>query len=524
MPSARYLKLCQTKGMSLSKNLKPDSSLWRIAFVESVLVFPHQLFWPHPAIAQGRQVFIVEDSLFFGCDVRWPAKMHRQKLFLHRLSLRAYAERLEREGIRATVLESSAAARHTGRMLEDGLPRATGKLIYADPVDDLIGRRLQSLAARRSWSLEVLDTPQFLTPSRFLEECFDQEGKPFMARFYQKQRQRMNILIEENGAPMGGQWSFDPENRKRLPRGVVVPAPPTTQPANSEEVSKVARGLPDSRGEAAGFSYATTHEQAEANFDRFLVERLAGFGDYEDAISSRHPVLFHSVLTPALNIGLLTPDQVIRKTLDFASSHAVPLNSLEGFVRQIIGWREFMRAMYERHGREMRLKNFWGFKRRMPVAFYSGETGIEPVDDVIRKVLSTGYCHHIERLMILGNFMLLCRIHPDDVYLWFMEMFVDSYDWVMVPNVYGMSQFADGGKFTTKPYFSGSNYILKMSDYKRGPWCEVWDALFWTFVADHREFFASNPRLSMMARSCDRLGAKMTHYRKISEKFLTHLS
>jgi deoxyribodipyrimidine photolyase-related protein len=179
--------------------------------------------------------------------------------------------------------------------------------------------------------------------------------------------------------------------------------------------------------------------------------------------------------------------------------------------------------MYERSGRRMRSRNFWSFSRPMPKSFYDGTTGIPPVDAVIRRLLRTGYCHHIERLMILGNFMLLCRIHPDEVYRWFMEMFIDSYDWVMVPNVYGMSQFADGGEFTTKPYFSGSNYILKMSDHQRGEWCQIWDALFWTFIADHRAFFDSQPRLSMMVRTCDKLGPKLDLHRQKAQQFLNNL-
>jgi deoxyribodipyrimidine photolyase-related protein len=158
-----------------------------------------------------------------------------------------------------------------------------------------------------------------------------------------------------------------------------------------------------------------------------------------------------------------------------ARAGRIPMNSLEGFIRQVIGWREFMHGIYQHRGVEIRNGNFWGFDRPLPSSFYDGTTGIPPVDRVIRQLLDDGYCHHIERLMVLGNFMLLCRIKPDDVYRWFMEMFVDSYDWVMVPNVYGMSQFADGGTFTTKPYISGSNYILKMSDEPKGEWCQIWD-------------------------------------------------
>ena len=205
-------------------------------------------------------------------------------------------------------------------------------------------------------------------------------------------------------------------------------------------------------------------------FEQFLMLRFHDFGTFEDAIVRDEHFLHHSVLTPMLNVGLITPQEIIEKAVAFAEGNQLPINSLEGFVRQIIGWREFIRGMYEVKGSYSRTRNFWGFKRKIPESFYSGTTGIEPVDVTITKVLKTGYCHHIERLMILGNFMLLCEFDPDEVYTWFMELLIDAYDWVMVPNVYGMSQFADGGLFATKPYISGSNYIMKMSNYKKGEW------------------------------------------------------
>ena len=194
----------------------------------------------------------------------------------------------------------------------------------------------------------------------------------------------------------------------------------------------------------------------------------------------------------------------------FSKKNNIPINSVEGFIRQIIGWREFIRGVYYSKGTEERLKNFWGFKRKIPNSFYDGTTGIEPVDDTIKKVLKSGYANHIERLMILGNFMVLCEFDPDDVYKWFMELFIDSYDWVMVPNVYGMSQYADGGIMSTKPYISSSNYICKMSDYKKGDWSHVWDGLFWNFMDKHREFFLKNPRMRMLVSSFD----KMDHSKK----------
>ena len=213
------------------------------------------------------------------------------------------------------------------------------------------------------------------------------------------------------------------------------------------------------------------------------------------------------------------------RALEFASeSGSIPLNSLEGFIRQIIGWREFMRVIYLRHGVAERTENFWNFTRPMPQSFYDGTTGIDPIDHVIQALHEDAYCHHIERLMVVGNFMMLCRIDPDEVYRWFMEFFIDAYDWVMVPNVYGMSQFADGGIFATKPYLSGSNYIRKMSDFKKGDWCEVWDGLFWTFVEDHRDFFLKNYRMAQMAQLHDRMSEeKKKNHRENAVRFLRKL-
>jgi len=164
--------------------------------------------------------------------------------------------------------------------------------------------------------------------------------------------------------------------------------------------------------------------------------------------------------------------------------------------------------VYQWRGREERTRNFWGFERPIPESLWKGTTGIDPVDDTIRKVRETGYCHHIERLMVMGNFMLLNEYHPDEVYRWFMELFIDAYDWVMVPNVYGMSQFADGGLMATKPYISGSNYLMKMSNHSKGAWQERWDALFWRFMHTNRDFFLRNPRLSMLVRTFDKMPAE----------------
>jgi deoxyribodipyrimidine photolyase-related protein len=193
-------------------------------------------------------------------------------------------------------------------------------------------------------------------------------------------------------------------------------------------------------------------------------------------------------------------------------------------LRQIIGWREFIRGVYIAVGNKERTRNFWNFNRKIPNSFYNGDTGIEPIDDTIKKINNSAYANHIERLMIIGNFMLLCEFEPNEVYKWFMEMFIDSYDWVMVPNVYGMSQFSDSGMMSTKPYISSSNYILKMSNYKKGDWCKIWDSLFWNFMDKQRDFFIKNPRMRMLVSSFDRMEeSKRTSLLKTADEYLKTL-
>jgi len=472
----------------------------------------------------GRSVALIEDSLFFG-DPHHPARFHQQKLVLHRSTLKSIQADLKDQGWKtryydydppSTIREVVQSLQNTG----------FSKLITCDPVDFLLSKRLHQACTDHGLELEVIPSPLFLN-SRDWNRVYFADRQPRMASFYSEQRKRLDILMDSDGKPQGGRWSFDDENRKALPKDHQPPALPDSRLTEFDRnaIRYVEQHFPDNPGQADQFWFPSTSRAASRWLTRFLQERLDLFGDYEDALSKDHTSLYHSILTPMLNTGLLTPDQVVRKTLAFADEHKVPLNSLEGFIRQIIGWREFMRAMYENHGVEARTRNFWKFERPLPPSFYTGKTGILPVDLCIQRARDHAYCHHIERLMVLGNFMFLCRIRPDDVYRWFMEMFIDAYDWVMVPNVYSMSQFADGGIFTTKPYFSGSNYIRKMSDFPKGEWCDTWDALFWTFIEDHKTFFTSQPRLSMMTRTLDRMKPeKREAHRKTARAFLDNLT
>ncbi len=472
------------------------------------IIFPHQLFKQHPALAPNRAVYLVEEGLFFT-----QYRFHQQKLILHRASMKAYQDYLLGLGHTVYYIDAMAPEADCRLLLRQLAAAGVSAIHICYVADDWLHKRLAKAAAQYSVELQVHESPNFLNSPAAAANYFDKKKTYFQTDFYIWQRKQRNILLIPDGKPEGGQWTFDADNRAKWPKG--QPAPVVAFMPENKYITAakkyVAEHFAHHYGQAAApFAngwYPITFQAAETWLQQFLEQRFAQFGKYEDAMVAREQVLFHSVLTPMLNIGLLQPQQILDAALSYAQQHPVPLNSVEGFVRQIMGWREFIHLVYAREGGRQRSTNYWGFTRKIPPSFWSGTTGIAPVDTVIQKVLQTGYCHHIERLMVLGNFMLLCEFDPDEVYRWFMELFIDSYDWVMVPNVYGMTQFADGGLITTKPYISGSNYLLKMGDWPKGEWTAVWDGLFWRFMHTHRNFFAQNPRLGMLLGSWDKMDA-----------------
>jgi len=473
--------------------------------LDATLVFPNQLFKSSPALSRKRKIFILQDPLFFS-DTEYPALFHKNKILLHLLSIDYYKQELSDSGYDVQIIELEQL-QDQNNYITFFKKNNINKIYFCDPVDYVITKRLDIATKKLKIKTYKYDTPLFMLSSEDVISEFSNKKFHFMAAFYKRQRKRYNILMNDDGSPVGEKWSFDHENRKRFPKNMEAPEIPAID--YHEDIFGNYKNHILSRyslnpGGMDTFNYPVTRKQAFDSFNLFLEQRLANFGAYEDAIVKSEVTLFHSVITPYLNIGLITPDEVINGILDFSSNNSVPLNSIEGFVRQVIGWREFMRGIYVADGVKQRNSNFWNYDKSMPKSFYDGTTGLEPLDDTIKKCLKTGYAHHIERLMILGNLMLLIGIKPKSVYKWFMEMFIDSYDWVMVPNVYGMSQFSDGGLLATKPYISGSNYILKMSNYKKGDWCGVWDSLYWSFVDRNRGFFKKNPRMNMMIAMYDK--------------------
>ncbi len=479
------------------------------------LVFPHQLFADNPVLRESpEKVLLIEHSLFFG-DQQYPARFHKQKLAYHRATMASYASLLNQKKLSVETISYTDGSCCLESVCEKAAADGHSCVVVAEINDYTLKKRLVMASSAAGLTLQELGTPGFINSQAENVEWRDSRKRWFMADFYQWQRKRLDILMDD-GKPVGDQWSYDDDNRKKLPKAEIALLPDLPQisriPSIKLAIDSVESDFPDAPGSLEHWYYPTTHKAAEKWLDTFLEERFVKFGPYEDAMAAGHNWIHHSILTPMLNTGLLTPEQVIAKALSAADKFDVPINSLEGFVRQIIGWREFMRATYHDLSVPMRTTNHWKHTRKLPESFYDGTTGIDPIDDVILRVLDTGYCHHIERLMVLGGFMFLCEIDPNDIYRWFMEMFIDSYDWVMVPNVYAMSQHADGGAITTKPYFSGSNYVLKMSNYKKGEWSVIWDALFWRWIIRNSKALKGNPRWAMMVRN----GEKMTDEKRES--------
>jgi len=493
------------------------------------IIFPHQLFADINNYQLTAPIYLIEESLYFR---QYP--FHKQKLMLHRASMQFYKNYLTEKGFNVTYIESGETLAEIGKLIKHLSTNETTTITYTDTVDNWLETNITEAAKAYNIALIKQPTNNFLNSMDEANDYFKNKKTYFQTDFYVAQRKQRNILIEEVKGikkPIGDKWTFDAENREKYPKNTTPPAPifPKENEFVKEAKEYVLKHYKNNYGSIEfGFGqhhfYPTTFTEANEWLHQFLKQRFYDFGKYEDALVTKENILHHSVLTPMLNIGLLQPKQIIDAALSYAENHEIPLNSLEGFIRQILGWREFIRIVYESVGSKQRTTNYWGFKRKIPASFYTATTGILPIDITIKKLLNTGYNHHIERLMVLGNFMLLCEFNPDDVHQWFMEMYIDSYDWVMVPNVYGMTQFADGGLMTTKPYISGSNYLMKMSDFTKGSWQEIWDALFWRFMHVHRGFFLKNPRLGMLINTFDKMSEeKRNNHLNVAENYLASL-
>jgi deoxyribodipyrimidine photolyase-related protein len=469
----------------------------------SAWILGDQLLDDHPALATADQIVIVESR-----ERLAQRPYHRRKLALLLAAMRQYAAALRAQGYSVDVRVASDFV--TG--LREHLQAHGSTRLVCMAATEWDTRALQhDLSARLGVPVEVLPNDQFL-----VERFPPSKAPALMEPFYRELRRRTGLLLDERGEPEGGRWNFDAENRKRYD-GRPVPPPPSFAPdAVTKQAMADAQALPGI-GSAEGFDLPVTRAQALLALDDFVARRLPNFGPFEDAMSSRDGLLFHSLLSPALNIGLLRPLELCQAAVRaFYAGHA-PLSSVEGFVRQIIGWREYMYYRYWQLMPTLRDVNAWEATRPLPAFYWSGDTRMRCMQHAITRVLSNGHSHHIERLMLLCNWALLAGIRPQEVGDWFLECYIDAYEWVVLPNVLGMGLNADGGKVATKPYIASASYINKMSDYCGG--CAYnhkarvgddacpFNTLYWNFLLQHEARLRANPRLGPAVLGLARLGA-----------------
>ena len=357
--------------------------------------------------------------------------------------------------------------------------------------------------------LNVFDDKNFITsPSDY--QYWAKDKKSTTQEFYYRWLRKRNNILMEDAKPAGGNWNYDKENRQgisKLKSSIPERSKIKTDQITLEVMIEVQEIFVNSYGDLENFNWAVTHKEALKIFNDFLDNYLDNYGAFQDAINKDNAFMFHSLLSPYFNAGLLDPlscIQIVEKKYH-ESNGTIPLNSVEGFIRQVLGWREFIMGVYWHNMPQYKQQNFWNHKKDITDSWYTGETGIPPLDGAIKESIELGYTHHINRLMIISNLMNLCGIDPNIIYKWFMEMYVDTADWVMVPNVYGMGTFSDGGIFSTKPYICGSSYMLRMSNYKKGDWCDVVDGLYWNFIEKNINFFKTNPRLSLMVNALNKI-------------------
>ena len=490
----------------------------------SVWITGDQLLAGHPAVREAELEFGrdgIEIVLIESRARRSHFPYHRQKLVLVLSAMRHYAEELRRSGYAVDYRQAESISAG----LIGHLQRVAPEKLYLMAASEYTARTFQQnkipqiakCVGNGSTQVTIVSNTQFLT-GQFNPYPSPAGGKRVvMENFYREMRRHFGVLLEEDGTPTGGKWNFDEENRKPLPARLELPDPDGWEPDEitrkvMEEIDREEGGV----GSTVGFRMAVTRAQAQEALDQFISRRLDKFGPYEDAMTSRSATLFHSLLSPYFNLGLLDPLSAIRAAEDACQQGRAPINSVEGFIRQILGWREFIYWQYWQQMPALASANHWQCQGSLPDLFWNGETDMNCLQQVIARVLRDGYTHHIERLMILCNFCLLSGVNPREVSDWFNAVYIDAFDWVVLPNVIGMGLNADGGRTATKPYVASANYINRMSDYCGG--CRYnpkqrtgrdacpFNYLYWNFLLEHETELRANPRLGPAVLGLSRIG------------------
>lgn len=457
-----------------------------------------------------------------------PSHVQRTTFFLS--AMRHFARDLEARGVRVryvTLDDPANAGTFTGevaRALREMAPKPT-RIRVVEPGEHRVRATVRRWSGEMGVRVEVVEDEHFVTPPGAFEAWAHGRATLTMEYFYREQRRRLDVLMEE-GKPVGGVWNYDHDNRESFPKTGPRPRPPRPRRWAPDDVTRevmamVARGFPSAPGRRDAFEWPVTRADAQAALEDFVAHRLPLFGPYEDAMWTDEPFVYHSALSPLLNVKLLSPRECVEAALAAYAKGAAPLQSVEAFVRQVIGWREYIRGVYDHEGAAYEARNYLGHYGRLPHFYWTGDTDMACVRECVTQVVDRAFGHHIQRLMVLGNFALTAGVHPREVSDWFLAMYADGVDWATLPNALGMAMHADGTEAKgpvvgTKPYAASGAYVSRMSNYctkcrydpakRDGADACPLTVFYWDFLRRHRARFERNPRMAQIIRNLDRFG------------------
>lgn len=444
---------------------------------------------------------------------------HKKKIALLFSAMRHFTAELRAAGWRVDYRELAATGENGSftseltRAVETHRPRS---IVVTEPGEWRVRQAMDTWNGLLGLPVDILEDHRFICSHEEFRTWAQGRKQLRMEYFYREMRRKTGLLMRD-GEPEGGQWNFDHDNRKRAAADLFMPEPLHIAPdATTRDVlSLVAKRFAHHFGDLEPFWFAVTRKDAQRALDHFLAHALAAFGDYQDAMLSNHRFLYHSVLSAYINCGLLDPLEVCRRAEAAYRAGRVPLNAAEGFIRQIIGWREYVRGIYWLKMPDYLENNFFGHTRDVPGFYWTGQTAMACLRAAITQTKEEAYAHHIQRLMLTGNFAMLAGVSPKALHAWYLLVYADAYEWVELPNTLGMSQFADGGLLASKPYAASGAYISRMSDHCKGCAYDVkssagarscpFNALYWQFLDRNRGKLEGNPRMAQMYRTWDRM-------------------
>jgi deoxyribodipyrimidine photolyase-related protein len=492
--------------------------------LKAFVIFPTHLFENTKNLEKASIIYLVEDPVFF-YDKERIINFNKLKLLYHRATMLYYQDYLQMNKFKVKYINFVDVVDYKNiyKILHKDKIK---KIYFYDPIDHLLEYRIKEECKHNNIEIKMLDNINYIENRDDLKNYVKDIGNKhyLQTSFYSWQRKRLNILMN-NGKPLGGKLTYDTDNRMAYrDSSKMLPKIPISKSSKYIELAKkyVEEFFGSNYGNTKHLIFPINHYGAKKWFKYFLKTRFDKFGKYQDAFlipDDKNIIMFHSGSSVMFNVGLITQSWIVKTIIKYANTNKISINNTEGLIRQLIGWNSFNRLYYYNISYSID-NNYFNFSNKMTISWWKGDLGIPPVDDAIKTAFKFGYLHHIQRLMIMLNFQILCEISYKDIYRWHMEYSCDAYDQFMIYNIYSMG-YADGGKTTTKPYISSSKYILNMSNYEKGEWCNIWDALYYRFLHKNYELLKKNPRMGLMLSNYKKKDKKeLDKYLKISEEFI----